>query len=139
MSLMPSEKPMFATSNRTWGFLIGFLIVICGARFSKRGILLLYTDKNGWCVVSFESDPARLFALPNCSVYLGGFAGKDGDVIVVVFNRKDFVSVARVGNGGPLKKCDVPGRIVQTDGHMVLLANLGLRRRHFDGRWRHGI
>jgi hypothetical protein len=35
---------------------------------------------------------------------LSGFAGEDGDVIVVVFNRENFVAVALGGNGDRLEK-----------------------------------
>ena len=67
--------------------------------------------------MTFKFDPARLGVRLHDSMNLSGFAGKNGDVIVVVFDRKNFVAITLDGNGGPLEKGDVPGRIVQTDNH----------------------
>ena len=90
--------------------------------FQSRKFLLFDTHDCGGGVVAFDFDPTRLAALPHCSAYLGGFAGKHGDVIVVK-NRKDFIAVAFRRNGRAFKKGNVFGGIVQTNGRTDLSMN----------------
>lgn len=74
--------------------------------------ILLHGYGNLRRVVFIEPYPSGLCRLRKQAANLDSLSGKNGDVIVVVFEGKELVTVFGIGDDGALEKRDVFGRVV---------------------------
>jgi hypothetical protein len=81
--------------------------------------VLLYGYGSWRSVVSFELYPRGFCRMWKHAVSLNSLSGENGDVIVVIFDRKKLVAVLGIGDYGAFEKSDVFGRVVDANGYPV--------------------
>ena len=70
-------------------------------------------------VVSIELYPRGFCRMWKHAVNLNSLSRENGDVIVVIFDRKKLVAVRGIGDYGAFEKPDVFGRVVDANGYPV--------------------